>query len=98
MSDLLLHFVCNIRDKLAHVVVAVLTGVLGQSIDQFSCLFNLGKAAPASQAMPAVIAAGSFAFAGNETAQTASPSALNSNMVTSPSMSVISAARILPLS
>ena len=98
MPDLFFHLVRDISSELIHVVITLRHGELGQRIDQVPGLFDLGETAAAGQALFAIVAAGSLAFARIESIQTGLPSALNTSSVVSPSMSVISAALKLPLS
>ncbi len=98
MSDLLLHLASHIGGELADVVVLQCDGQLCQRIDQISGLFNLGEAASAGHAPLAIIPANRLAFAGREAAHAGPPSVSNTSIVTSPSISVISAALSLPLS
>lgn len=94
-----LHYlVRNIGRELGHIVVALRADEFRQRIDEFPSLLYLGEAAPAGQTFHAVVAASRFALARDEGVHAGLPSASNTTIVTSPSMSVISAELNLPLS
>jgi hypothetical protein len=98
MLDLFLDFIRNVRRKFVHIVISLHTDEFCQCIDQISGLFDLGEAAATGQAFFAIIATVRFAFTGIECAHTGFPSLSNTSIVTSPSMSVISAMLSLPFS
>ncbi len=64
MLDLFADFFNDISGKLIDIVIALRTGEFGERIDQVAGMIDFVKAAPAGNALLAIIPAGGFTHAG----------------------------------